>query len=223
MAQNELNKHQEALNSLNIIKGKTSEMATQIDELEQQIKEEALVWSIVDEKHPDRVKMGEFEQYMRQQNAIINKCKIKWKDESHRFLVATADILKDEDVVAVPYQEWLTLEKIALDSPLIEKLNNNSDLASQLSEPWRNKVFGIFFAEQLKDQNTKYRSYLNSLPYTVSNYPELFGQEDLSELEGSDLMLQRINNKNDLVRKDYNALCLAEPVLKDLNLRIEAG
>lgn len=76
-------------------------------------------------------------------------------------------------------------------------------------------MFGIFFAEQLKDQNTKYRSYLNSLPTTVSNFPELFTQDDLKELEGSDLMLQRINNKNELVRKDYIALCDAEPDIKD--------
>lgn len=41
-------------------------MAAQIDELEKQIKEEELVWSVVDENHPDRVQMAQFEQYMRE-------------------------------------------------------------------------------------------------------------------------------------------------------------
>ena len=81
-----------------------------------------------------------------------------------RCLVATADIQKEEDVLAVPYAEWLSLENITDNSPELSKLKEKGELVKLLSHPWRNSMYAIFLAEHLKKKDSPYRYYLDSLP-----------------------------------------------------------
>jgi len=53
--------------------------------------------------HPEKVGFAEFDQWIRKEGAIINKCKPRWENEFYRYLVADADIKKGEDILAIPH------------------------------------------------------------------------------------------------------------------------
>lgn len=145
----------------------------------------------------------------------MNKCRVVHHDESLRYLVATADIMKEEDVLAIPYAEWMSLENITSESPELNKLKEKGELVKQLSHPWRNSMYAIFLAEHLKRNDSPFRDYLNSLPQSQKHYPELFTEDELKHLKGSELMLQRIKKRNELVKKDYDLISQAVPSIKD--------
>lgn len=43
-----------------------------------------------------------FDKYMRENGAIINKNRAKWENKNSRYLIATQNIAKGEDVIAIP-------------------------------------------------------------------------------------------------------------------------
>ena len=77
---------------------------------------------------PERVKFNEFHEYMLDQGTVVNYCKPRWENPFYRYLVATADIKEGEDVLAVPYSEWITLQMVAKESELCKKLCGVSDI-----------------------------------------------------------------------------------------------
>jgi len=100
---------------------------------------------------------------------------------------------------------------------MCEKLNQHGNLVTEqkLSYPWRNSFFAVFFIEQRKLKDSKYAMYLKSLPQDLSNYPILFGEDQINKLKGSQ-MVEKIQKKKEMWTQDYNALLAVEPTLKDV-------
>lgn len=60
--------------------------------------------------HVERQNFAKFDRYIRGKGAKINKCKPRWETPSYRYIVAKQDIKRGEDIVAIPYTEWITME-----------------------------------------------------------------------------------------------------------------
>ena len=91
-----------------------------------------------------------------------------------------------EDLVKIPNTQWLTTYHVCDEesSPLCYKLSSHTELQACL-EGWSYCFFAVFFAEQKKNPKSKHLNYIKSLPHNISNYPELFNEEELLWLEGS--------------------------------------
>ena len=76
-------------------------------------------------------------------------------------------------------------------------------------------MYAVFLAEHLKRKDSPYRYYLDSLPEKVDQYPELFSEEQQKSLKGSEIMIQRIKKRNELIKKDYDLITQAVPSIKD--------
>lgn len=76
-----------------------------------------------------------------------------------------------------------------------------------------NSFYAVFYIEQRKDPHSKYQDYLNSLPHDISNFPELFNEEEMGWLQGSHDILEAIAKKIDATKEEYEILCGCEPPL----------
>lgn len=137
--------------------------------------------------HPEVIKAKKYGEWIRSKGAHIEKTKLRWKNPTHPYLVASQDIPKGEDIVQIPYSEWMPLETVLPDSPLCLAMNEKGELVQQLRHPWRNSFFAVFFIEQLKmGENSKYKDYIQNLPSDLSHYPSNFSQKEIDEnLKGS--------------------------------------
>jgi len=106
------------------------------------------------------------------------------------------------------------------DSPICKRLNEHGDLVDELSHPWRNCFFALFIVEQKKMKTSNYKSFIDSLPLDVSNYPVMFGQEERELLKGSQ-MIGKIDDRVRSWQSDYEAMCEAEPQIRDMMTFIE--
>lgn len=128
------------------------------------------------------------------------------------YLTATQDIAKGEEIVAIPYNLWMPLESVLVDSPLGQKLNDFGDLTNYLSSPWRNSFFAVFYAEQMKlGEKSKYKDYIQNLPTDFSNYASQFTDNEKAMLEGSESMIMKVTIKKTVDAQDYKLLCMAYP------------
>jgi len=189
----------------------------QVEPLEKELIEAIRLTKTVPDTHPEVVKAKKYEEWIRSKGAHIEKCKLKWKNPTHPYLVATADIAKGQDIVEIPYAEWMPLESILPDSPLCLALNEKGELVNQLRHPWRNSFFAVFFIEQLKmGDKSKYKDYVQNLPSDLSHFPSNFSQKEIDEnLKGSTAIQNKIKAKNQADERDFEILCAAHPALKD--------
>ena len=59
-----------------------------------------------------------------------------------------------------------------------------------------NSFYAVFFIEQLKlKEKSKYYEYLCSFPLNITNFPELFREDEMHALQGSDDLLLAIKNR----------------------------
>lgn len=91
--------------------------------------------------------------------------KAKWEHVNSRCLVASEDIQVGDDLVSIPMNHWLTTYHVCEEeaSELCYKLGMIPELQTDL-EGWSYALFAIFFAEQKKNCDSKYKMYLKSLP-----------------------------------------------------------
>jgi len=80
-----------------------------------------------------------------------------------------------------------------------------------------NSFYAVFFIEQLRlKEKGKYYEYLLSFPLNITNYPELFSDEEMNMLQGSvDLLIAIKKRKNDN-KLEYDALCQSESSFSSL-------
>jgi len=60
--------------------------------------------------HPERHNFDNFNEDMINKGAIVNKCKPRWENPFYRYIHAKQDIRNGEDVLAIPLDQWITLE-----------------------------------------------------------------------------------------------------------------
>lgn len=89
-------------------------------------------------------------------------------------------------------------------------------LASELDLDAPKHVFlMIFLLVDRRDPNSFFKHYYPTLPKTLHNMPVFWKEEDLKYLEGS-YLLQQIQDRNDAIREDYEAICDVAPVLSEI-------
>ena len=113
---------------------------------------------------------------------------------------------------------WLTTYHVCEEeaSPLCHKLSMFPELqTSKTLDGWSYAFFAIFFAEQRKNPDSTYKMYLKSLPHDISNFPELFDDEQLSWLEGSIDMLNLIQDKILTRKSNYEKLIEFVPEIEE--------
>jgi len=84
----------------------------------------------------------------------------------------------------------MTVDMVCEDSNLCGKLQKCDGITEKL-QLWMNSFYAVFFIEQLKlKEKSKYYEYLCSFPLNITNYPELFSDEEMEMLQGSvDLLI----------------------------------
>jgi hypothetical protein len=76
----------------------------------------------------------------------------------------------------------MTVDVICEDSILCGKLQKCDGLTEKL-QIWMNSFYAVFFIEQLRlKEKSKYHEYLLSFPLNITNYPELFSDEEMKML-----------------------------------------
>ena len=74
-----------------------------------------------------------------------------------------------------------------------------------------NSFYAVFFIEQLKlGESSKYYEYLSSFPLNITNYPELFRDEEMKMLQGSVDLLIAISKRTLDNKLEYEALSKSE-------------
>ena len=74
-----------------------------------------------------------------------------------------------------------------------------------------NSFYAVFFIEQLRlKEKSKYYEYLCSFPLNITNYPELFSDEEMEMLQGSEDLLIAIEKRTQDNKLEYEALCQSE-------------
>jgi hypothetical protein len=84
-----------------------------LKELKTKIKEDYEADQVVKVSDAERVKFDRMLQWMRDNGASINKCKIRWFGPDYRGVVADRDIKKDDVVMFVPRRLLANYEKAA--------------------------------------------------------------------------------------------------------------
>ena len=74
-----------------------------------------------------------------------------------------------------------------------------------------NSFYAVFFIEQLRlKEQSKYYEYICSFPLNITNYPELFSDEEMQMLRGSEDLLIAIEKRTHDNKLEYEALCQCE-------------
>lgn len=82
----------------------------QLNLLREEIEQDIKLDNVLPKDHIERQNFEKFDKYIREKGAAINKCKPRWEHPSYRYIVAKQDIKRGEDIVAIPYTEWITME-----------------------------------------------------------------------------------------------------------------
>lgn len=101
------------------------------------------------------------------------------------------------------------------DSPICKRLNEHGNLVDELSHPWRNCFYALFLAEQRYIEDSNYKSFIDSLPLDVSNFPVMFGEDEIELLIGSQ-MVKKIKERVKSWNNDYERMCDAEPEIRNM-------
>jgi hypothetical protein len=68
-----------------------------------EMQKQAQLDSQLPDTHPEKVRFFEFDKWVKEEGAIINKVKPRWENANYRYVVAEADIKKGEDIIAIPH------------------------------------------------------------------------------------------------------------------------
>lgn len=154
-------------------------------------------------KFPSSSKFLTFTNWLHQEDVYFPKLEIEFFTDDHRGVVSKKDILKDEIILKIPKENLISLE-VAKNTPLGEQIS--TFMYIELNSPKHCLLTSYLLSEKLKNEESRWKHYLDILPKDYSSFPIFYTDEELSLLDGSPFKQQILEKKED-IKKDYEIIC----------------
>ncbi len=122
----------------------------------------------------------EYEKWMRQSGARLDKLRLAYFGQDFRGVVAKMRIRKGERFLFVPISSMITL-KMAKAAPIGAKL---AESKAKLVYP-TNSCLATYVLQESTNPASRWKLFLAALPKRVDNFPVFFGDHELRLLQGS--------------------------------------
>ena len=139
------------------------------------------------------IKYTNIRNWTEKNGANFGNFEIKYLHKDNRYVVASDDIKKGDNISVVP-EKLILSESHPLIKPTCEKYN----LEDQ-------ECLYVFVCEEMKKDNSFFKPFFDYLPRDYHTYPTFYNKKLKSLLKNTQL-LERIKNKNEESRKSYKKL-----------------
>ena len=154
----------------------------------------------------DHDKFAVFMKWMEDNGADMTGLYLKKYTDEVRGVHADRAIPSNSQIVTVPVK-LLIHEGMGQKTSVGSRVHN--DPTCHIIVPAHTQVI-IYILENLNDPECFFKPYFDILPASFSSFPIFFNEEELSWLEGSDLVRQ-IEDRKANIAADYNAVCRCCP------------
>lgn len=151
-------------------------------------------------KNEDQIQCQKLTQWIKDRGATLNKIELRVLHPGHRGIVASAPIDKNEEIIFVPETAIITL-KIAKESKIGRKLQE----PKLMLEHKEHCILAAYLLQEMKDPESVWKVYLDTLPKTMTSFPEFFSEEERNLLTGS-IFLNIIREIEEGMDKDYGEI-----------------
>jgi len=139
------------------------------------------------------IKYTNIRNWTEKNGAQFGKFEIKYLHKDNRYVVASEDIKKGDNISVVP-EKLILSESHPLIKPTCEKYN----LEDQ-------ECLYVFFCEEMKKDNSFFKPFFDYLPRDYHTYPIFYNKKLKSLLKNTQLN-ERIKYNNEESRKSYKKL-----------------
>jgi histone-lysine N-methyltransferase SETD3 len=202
LAYYEMNRIDDAIKLIEIYKNIGNANSEDITYLLQNIQEKKKIQANLKTKFPSYEKYLSLCNWLLEKGSHFSKLDIHFYSDNHRGVVAKHNIYKDEIILKIPKDQLISIE-LAKSTEMGAKIANF--MYAELNSP-KHSLLSSFILNELKNPNTKWKSYLDILPKDYSSFPIFYTDEELTALEGSPFLQQILEKKEDM-RRDYFKIC----------------
>lgn len=133
----------------------------------------------------------------------LNKISVKEVGPGSNGVFATENIKEGETIMFIPREMMITLEE-AEHSPTFGKLAKRGVL-QKLELPQSDLMFKLFLMEERRNTESKWASYLETMPYDWSQFTSLYSDEELLMLDGS-FFLRNVVEFKKAMNREYETI-----------------
>ena len=152
--------------------------------------------------HPARLKFQGMIDWMLDEGADFSQIKIIYYTANYRGVHANKAIRPGEQVLYVPKNLLITLDA-CLACPLAKKITELG--LDQKLEMLEHNQMSAYILQEMNDENSYWKTYIDMLPKDMTEYPFLFSEEEKTWLEGS-LFLLDVEEKIRSLKHDYEIM-----------------
>mmetsp|Transcript_16561 Transcript_16561/g.25875 ORF Transcript_16561/g.25875 Transcript_16561/m.25875 type:complete len:552 (-) Transcript_16561:189-1844(-) len=157
-----------------------------------------------------QVQIGNEEEDKKEENPEVEQLEQVEEECEMRGVHVKQSIPPNTTVIVIPKQCLITVEMGQATEIGQAILSSELDLDAP-----KHVFLMIFLLMDRRDPESFFKYYYATLPKTLHNMPVFWNEEDLKYLEGS-YLLQQIQDRNDAIREDYEAICNVAPVLSEI-------
>ncbi|KAL4487539.1 hypothetical protein ABPG72_007059 [Tetrahymena utriculariae] len=200
----ELDKHKECI--------KSAKQGLEVEKDNQQLidiikkaEEEQKQNFILPQDDPELVNHNTMINWLLDGKSEFDNLKLQWYCKNYRGVHARRKVYNKETILFIPKSHLITLE-MAKETPVAKKI-----IAAKLNllSP-KHSFLSTFLLQERKNNESKWKPYLDILPSDYNQFPIFFSEDDLSWLKGSPFQNQVREKKAD-VKRDYDDICSVAP------------